>query len=122
MRLRIPILLTTLLIALAAPVAAQGAQQQFYAAPSGSGSACSQAAPCSLATAMETAKAFDQDELTLASGSYGSLEHPLAPPPQNEGFALVHGTPGAPAPQLFIDTTGAGPPHIDVFALQLNGG
>ncbi|HEY3758813.1 MAG TPA: fibronectin type III domain-containing protein [Solirubrobacteraceae bacterium] len=122
MRLRIPILFTTLLAALAAPVAAQGAQQQFYAAPSGSGSACSQAAPCSLATAMESAKDFDQDELTLASGSYGSLEHPLAPPPQNEGFNLVHGTPGAPAPQLFIDTTGAGPPNTDVFALQLNGG
>jgi hypothetical protein len=121
MRLRIPIPFATVLVALAVPAAAAQATP-FYAAPSGSGSACSQAAPCSLATAMENAKAFDQDELTLASGSYGSLAHPLAPPPRNEGFILVHGTPGAPAPQLFIDTTGAGPPNTDVFALQLNGG
>jgi hypothetical protein len=117
MRHSLPILLTTLLLVLAFPAGAQAAQE-LYASPSGSGSACTQAAPCSLMTGM--ADAPYEGTLTLAGGSYGSLAQPLAPPPPNENLFTMQGTPGEPTPQLFIDTTGSGPPHSGVYALQLS--
>lgn len=117
MRHRLPILLTALLLVLAVPVGAQAAQE-LYVSPSGSGSACTQAAPCSLITGM--ANAPYEGTLTLAGGSYGSLAQPLAPPPPNENLFTMQGTPGEPTPQLFVDTTGSGPPHSGVYALQLS--
>ncbi len=53
-----------------APVAASAATTAFYAGPDGTGSACTQASPCSLQTALTDANS-DGDTVYLASGLYG---------------------------------------------------
>ncbi len=80
------------LVLLAAVPSAQAAQR--YASPSGTGTGCAQAVPCSLETAV--AKAKENDEVIIASGSYTA--HELYP----EDFAVeslyVHGDFGSPMP------------------------
>jgi hypothetical protein len=57
--------------ALAAPGAAQAAGVTYYAAPSGSGSACTSIAPCPLTTALNTAAGASGDAtIDLAAGTY----------------------------------------------------
>jgi hypothetical protein len=119
MRHRLSILLGGLLVGLAIPASCSAAQSQFYAAPSGSGTACTPQAPCSVASALTEATG-NSDTITLASGSYGSAANPLPPLPQNSSFGLtLQGTPGQPTPRLFIDTSSAAPAYA--FALISTG-
>lgn len=64
--------LTTLAICAAAPVAASAAD--FHAAPSGSGTACSLAQPCTIQTAFASVTA-NGDQIVLAGGDYASAEN-----------------------------------------------
>lgn len=69
-----PAVLTGLLCLLA-PSAAQAAVR--YAAPGGSGTACSQAAPCGIQTAVEAPAVVNGDEIVLGAGTYNIGSDPL---------------------------------------------
>jgi hypothetical protein len=89
-----------LVAALVLAPAAQAAQR--YAAPAGGGSTCTQAAPCSLVTAVNGAAG--NDEVIIGSGAY-TLATPLAPP----GAIDLHGVTG-----------GSGVPVIHAQGIALN--
>ncbi len=80
---------------------AQAAQR--YAAPAGSGSACTQAAPCSLQEAV--GKAGSNDEVIVTSGTY-----PVSAPiyVSSASNVFIHGDFSAPMPH--IAATVQGPP------------
>ena len=63
------------LLCLLVPSVASGAVR--YAAPNGNGSACSQAAPCPIKTAVEAAAVVNGDEIVLAGGTYSLGSDPL---------------------------------------------
>ena len=93
MRRLLPI--AALVMALAAPAAAQAAQR--YAAPEGSGAEpCAQAAPCSLTVAIKKAKA--NDEVIVARGSYTIKE--FLYPEGNPANVYIHGDLGGPMPRI----------------------
>jgi hypothetical protein len=97
------------------PALAQATQR--FAAPTGIGTSCTRAAPCSLPTAID--KGSGVDEVILAAGSYGSAAFPLTTPLSNGGFISVRGAAGEPMPQLFLDTAAR---EGDNYALELGGG
>jgi hypothetical protein len=100
------------LTALAAPTAALGAER--YAAPGGSGTACSAAAPCALDGAVNGAA--DGDEVIIAPGDYGSPAAPMTTPLVIVNKDVeVHGVAGQPRPRLFFSTSAG-----DVTAIDLN--
>jgi len=72
---------------------------QRYAGPTGTGSLCSSAYPCSLRTAVENA--FSGDEIIVKPGDY-SLTSTLCDP----HIITIHGIAGQPRPQIAF--TGAG--------------
>ena len=63
------------LAALAAGAGPAAAANTWYAAPGGSGSACTSGAPCSIATALDgpTAKAATGDTVVLQPGAAGTF-------------------------------------------------
>jgi Ca2+-binding RTX toxin-like protein len=65
------------LLCLLAPSAAAAAVR--YATPGGTGTACSQAAPCGIQTATEAPAVVNGDEVVLAAGTYITGNDPLAP-------------------------------------------
>jgi hypothetical protein len=83
-------------IAMLALAAAPGAlAAQRFAAPAGTGTECTQAAPCQLAEAVEAAKAGD--EVIVTAGTYpvgATIGLPSATNVQ------VHGDPGGPPPRI----------------------
>jgi hypothetical protein len=80
--------------AFAAPSAASAAQR--YAAPNGGAAAsCSQADPCSLQTAVESAAAGD--EVIVGPGTYSEGSNQLAATKANMS---IHGAAGQPRPQI----------------------
>jgi hypothetical protein len=87
--------LVALVLSQAVPQAA-AAGKSFYAAPNGSGIACSQATPCEIGEAVT--KAGDGDAVLLAGGSY---ELPFAGLTLDKAIDLG-GAPGAPA---ILETT-----------------
>ena len=78
---------------------------QRYATPSGTAVACTQATPCSLATAIEGAA--KGDEVIVEPGSYGTSETPLSAAIESGTEDLdVHGVdsaPGPPGARVFTD-------------------
>ncbi len=98
MRVTLPAL-ACVAVLLGAPLA-QAAQR--YAAPTGSGTACSQASPCSLPEAI--AKAASNDEVIVGAGSY-SVSAPLFPPAEATGV-YIHGDLAAPMPKIVGATAG----------------
>jgi Ca2+-binding RTX toxin-like protein len=75
--------------------AAAGAAARF-AAPGGSGTACSQGAPCDIQTAVEAPAVTNGDEVVLAPGTYHVGNDPVV-----AGKAIyLHGTAGAPMPLI----------------------
>ena len=83
------------------------AAAQRYAAPGGSGTACTVTAPCALGVALNGAAGGD--EVIVAPGDYGSAAAPLT-----TGFEIVddidvHGVTGRPRPQLFFSV---GDPYL----------
>jgi hypothetical protein len=90
-----------LLVAFLSDSGAQAAQR--HAAPTGSGTTCSQAAPCSLEEAIKSAKA--SDEVIVGGGGY-TLSASVALPFAAEG-AWVHGDFGGPPPTIAAAFAGA---------------
>jgi hypothetical protein len=105
---------------LAILIAASGAQAaQHYAAPTGSGTACTQAAPCSLSTALTEAKA--NDEVIVGGGTY-TTAGPLISSFEATNV-YVHGDFGGPmpvlqsangAPVIYLPTQGSRLAYLDV--------
>jgi Ca2+-binding RTX toxin-like protein len=67
-----------------------------HAAPGGSGTACTQAAPCDIQVAVEDQAVVNGDEVILAPGTYNIGNNALL---ANDAINL-HGTPGAPRPLI----------------------
>ena len=79
---------------------AAGATARF-AAPEGSGTACTAPAPCDIVTAVN--KALPNDDVTIEPGTYG----PLATLLTDETHTLtIHGQAGAPRPVIVVATDG----------------
>jgi hypothetical protein len=97
-RIALPTLLGTLATAAwTAPAVLANAQR--YAAPNGSGTACTTASPCDIRKAVEGASAGD--EVIVEPGDY-PLTDPLTTPAQ----IVVHGVAGQPRPRLLFNGTG----------------
>ncbi len=80
-------------VALLVTVSSAAAAQRF-AAPTGSGAACTSPTPCSIETAFSGA--IDGDEIILSTGEYGPVSSILSLP--SNGSA--HGVQGQPAPRI----------------------
>ncbi len=93
-RLALLTLLGTILAAASITPAASAAAQR-YASPTGTGTACSSASPCSIRQAVE--HAGSNDEVIVAPGDYpltGTLATPAA--------MTIHGVAGQPRPRLLF--------------------
>jgi hypothetical protein len=88
------LVLLTLSLALAAPVAARADQR--YASPAGAGTECTTTKPCSLAEAVNKAKS--NDEVIVRTGTY--MESALLEPPSGTNHVAIHGDFGAPMPVI----------------------
>ena len=80
-------------VALLVTVSSAAAAQRF-AAPTGSGAACTSPAPCSIETAFSGA--IDGDEIILSAGDYGPVSSILSVPSNG----IAHGVQGQPAPRI----------------------
>ncbi|MEY2516269.1 MAG: hypothetical protein QOJ89_3627, partial [bacterium] len=85
------------LLALATPAVASATQR--YAGPGGTGTACTQPAPCRVDEAVTNAATGD--EVIVLPGDHGS---PAIPLPQFGSLLAidVHGQVGAPRPRIFL--------------------
>jgi Ca2+-binding RTX toxin-like protein len=81
-------------LALLLTVSSVAAAAQRFAAPTGSGAACTSPAPCSIEAAFSGA--IDGDEIILSAGDYGPVSSILSLP--SNGTA--HGVQGQPAPRM----------------------
>jgi Bacterial Ig domain len=70
-----------------------------FASPSGSGTACTQASPCDVTTAVNSAS--NNDDVTIESGTYSGLTTGLT---DNVHTLTIHGQAGAPRPVLSFAT------------------
>ena len=69
-----------------------------FASPTGTGSACTQAAPCDIVTAVNNASS--KDDVTIEPGTYGSPT-PLTTTLDDGGNTLtIHGEAGQPRPVI----------------------
>ncbi len=124
-RTRLPVRLTATLVTavalLAAPavaaadIPATGPPQPItlIASPTGQGTACTPAAPCSLTTAQQRARALDSDMhsnivVTLEDGTYDVSQHTLAFGPRDSG-TNGHTVIYAAAPGPIRSSAAAGP-------------
>jgi len=97
--------LAWLILAPAAPAAVRVAD------PGGAGTACTDAAPCAIDTAINSAG--DNDEVILNAGDYGTVAAPLTTGLTGFGANLaIHGRAGAARPSIVSS---------NVFALQFGG-
>src|SRR5262249_39393573 len=90
---------------------AAGAQR--YASPTGSGTACTSASPCSISQAITGAAIGD--EVTLASGDY-----PVSATIQTPAELTIHGIAGQPRPRIIL-TADAGIRIVDASILRYVG-
>jgi hypothetical protein len=82
------------LVCLLAPAAAEAATR--YASPGGSGTACAQAAPCDIQTAVESTAVVDGDDVALAGGTYQVGNNPLV----SDDAIRIHPAAGAGRPLI----------------------
>src|SRR5690348_13792201 len=76
--------------------AAVATAAQRFAAPAGTGTACTQAAPCDLDTAVEDASVTDGDEVIVTPGSYTIVDLFV------DDDIEVHGQSGQPLPTINV--------------------
>ena len=76
--------------------AAQASAAQRFASPTGTGTACTEASPCSLQTAVEDPAVMDGDEVIMAPGDYVESDSLVA----NDAIN-IHGVAGQPRPRIF---------------------
>jgi hypothetical protein len=95
--------------ALAATAAPAIASTTYYVAPAGTGTACTQAAPCGtsyfVSTLVPDATAGDVIMLAGGDGSYGTSASPITAQLILSDGVTVEGTPGEPMPVLYMDNT-----------------
>jgi hypothetical protein len=70
-----------------------------YASPTGSGTSCNLATPCSIVTAINDANA--NDDVTIEPGTYGSHATPLSTPLTDPAYITIHGQAGQPRPVIY---------------------
>ena len=98
-------MLAVLLAATLAPAAPALATQR-YATPTGSGTACTQVAPCAIDQAINNANASDEVLIAGNQGTYGTAAAPLSTPLFNGNSGLnIHGIAGQPRPQVFSNVS-----------------
>jgi hypothetical protein len=78
----------------------------YHVAPTGSGTACTVAAPCELEHAVGVATAGDTILAAGDAGTYGSVVAPSPAPIRVEAEVTLEGEPGQPMPQLYTDAQG----------------
>ena len=101
------------LLALAGPARALASQR--YASPGGSGLTCSQQAPCSLVTAVNSAAGADEVIVAGDQGTYGTPGSPITTQLHDApGGVNIHGVAGQPMPVIYSSVVGN--------AIQLNSG
>lgn len=97
----LPLAAAAVVLAAAAPAA--HAADPRYASPTGSGTACTDAAPCELYDAIKGAPA--NSEVIIKTGSYGSEGAPLSEDGQINTVGLnIHGEAGKPRPVIYSTT------------------
>lgn len=82
----------------ACPASALAAQR--FATPSGSGTACTATAPCSIVMAINSAAANDEVIVAGNQGAYGSPESPISTGLSASGVS-IHGATGQPRPVIY---------------------
>jgi hypothetical protein len=100
-------------VCFAAPALALGATR--YASPSGAGTACTQAAPCDVFTAVDDAPALST--VILAPGSYGSAASPLTGDHFNDNgnmLTLKGATAGTSRPVIYLNDVSSANDGIDL--------
>jgi hypothetical protein len=98
----------------AVPASALGAQR--FASPAGTGTTCSQPAPCSLVTAVNSASGADEVIVAGDQGTYGTPSSPVVTQLHDvAGGVNVHGVAGQPMPVIYSNVPATN-------ALQLNSG
>lgn len=115
--------------------AATAEASERFASPSGTGSACTQAEPCNIVTAINDAAA--NDDIDIEPGSYGSVSAPIATTLDDmNNFLTIHGQAGSPPPVITSDaadgialTGGSSLSYVDLvdtaasaFGIDVNGG
>jgi hypothetical protein len=86
-------------VALAAP--ASGLAAQRFATPTGSGTTCSQASPCGLVTAVNSASASDEVVVAGDQGSYGTPASPISTQLMPATSEQVHGAASQSMPVIY---------------------
>ncbi|WP_026912225.1 hypothetical protein [Patulibacter minatonensis] len=114
------------LLPLLVPAGAEAATR--YVTPSGSGAACTTAAPCAIATGVGGAGAGD--EVQVAPGDYGSASTPLTIGLSPSGAGIdIHGVAGQPRPRIFttadygvtISSPATHVSHLQIEAVRSSG-
>jgi hypothetical protein len=109
--------------------AAPASAAQRFASPTGSGTACTSAAPCDWPTAVTGATGTD--EVIVAPGDYGSPSAELAGNVVGFGDLDIHGVEGQPRPRIFssavvpleVSSTNAKVRHLELIGSStLNAG
>jgi hypothetical protein len=103
------------LLATAGPASAFGAQR--FASPAGTGSTCSQPAPCSLVTAVNSATPGDEVIVAGNQRTYGSPSSPITTQLADPGNINLHGAGGQPTPVIYMNY-GSG----SLVAVSMNNG
>lgn len=101
-------LATSLIVAaaLAATITQTASADVRYASPSGSGTSCTELAPCALTTAVNTSPTANR-EVIVAPGEYGSSATPIGASLNNNGVSglRIHGVPGQPKPLIHTNAS-----------------
>lgn len=124
-----PVNRTVLLVAALLTTAGPASAATRHASPTGTGTACSQPAPCSIVTAVNFA--VGGDEVIVAPGDYGTDANPLTDTiTSSEPNVNVHGVVGQPRPRitssasyaLTIQGTDARVSHLAIKGVKSDGG
>ncbi|MGH2959245.1 MAG: choice-of-anchor Q domain-containing protein [Solirubrobacterales bacterium] len=75
-----------------------------YASPGGSGTTCTQPAPCAITTAINDATSFDQ--VIVGNGTYGSLAAPVLDIRYVSNFLTIRGESPSARPTIYASNSG----------------
>lgn len=91
-------------LALLAALASSASAAPRYASPNGSGSTCTEGAPCKITVAVSGAHSGDTVVLAGNEGSYGTTGAPLTTQLSMENGVSMQGAPGQPMPQIYSES------------------
>jgi len=90
-------------LALFAALASGASAAPRYASPNGSGSTCTEGAPCKITVAVSGAHSGDTVILAGNESSYGTVGLPLTTELKLENGVSMQGAPGQPMPQVYSE-------------------